>query len=562
MEYAERLLVALNREVMDIVTDATASLNQDLAVLTQQLNEAHVATATVHAELDQYKSESSELVDSLNQVIIQLRDRITVLEARIEELEPPASLPSEGLPFTVPSDILKSKKKVFAHYFGPYPRSFSNAANETVDTYTNVYNNPARTDVYNGKTWESFGGFFRNRPMFRAQRPIGVDFRYEDAVWDIKTAAAAGIDGFVVDMLGLSGSNYDNYIRLRNAAHDLNMGFYVVPMIDANGATGAAPAEVAAQKVAEFAGKNGSYYLPDGRYVFSCFGVENKPVDWWRGVISALKTNHGIDAAFINVAINWNATPGYDAISYGTGSWGYGADPNIIRSAADQAAQARTRGKVFMAPVAGQDCRPRDSLFDEACNTEALRAAWEKVIAQDAEYVQIVTWSDYSENTEFAPSTARGYVPLDLSAWYIIQHKTGKQPEVLRDVLYLSHRDNPVASKPLNPAQTRVMAHWPRGSRSALRDTVEVVSILTAPAEVKITVGNQVHTYTAPAGMSAKLVPLGIGNIAAQASRDGKPIAYIASPIPVVERPYVDDKQYFAYSSLRGTAGQTRHPGP
>lgn len=558
MVYIEQLHSAMEATVASIVESASAPLRDALAASQQELvlvraqaaQAAQQAADDLRDQAEDYEAELEALTTDYDTRISELEARIAELEA---QLEPPVE-PTEGLFFKLPDDIRQQSKKVWAHYFGPYPRSLNNALTELQDTYATIYNNPARTDVYNGKTWASFGGFFRNRPLFRPQ-DSSSNWRYNDCVFDIQTAAAAGVDGFFVDMLGLSGSNYDNYILLRNAAHDLNMGFYVIPMIDANGATGAATPQVAAQKVAEFAGKNGSYYLPDGRFVVSCFGLENKPLQWWTDMLNSLRTTYNLNPAFIGVAINWNTTPTYDAVQYGTSNWGYGADANIIRNAGDYAAQARGRGKKFMAPIVAQDCRPRDQLFDEALNTETLRASWTKAITQDADYAQIVTWSDYSENTEFAPSTARGYGPLDLSSYYLVKWKMGEFPEILRDALYLSHRSNLSTSTPTG-TQTRFMAHWPRGtSRSAVRDTVEALTYLTEPATVTVKVGSQTYTYDAPAGEFAKTFPLALGEVSASVKRNGAAVASVTSPV-TVKVPRVDDKQYFWFSSLRGTAGQ------
>jgi hypothetical protein len=469
----------------------------------------------------------------------------------------PIATPTPGLWFKMPDDINKLTKKVFAHYFGPYPRSINNAATRATDTYTTAYLNPNGIAAYT-----AVGGWHRDRPIYR--NPLPGDWMYADAVFDIQVAQAAGIDGFFCDMLGLSGSNYDNYVRLVRAASDLNTGFYVIPMVDANGATGAASPSDAARAIATFAGKKSSYHLPDGRFVVSCFRLEGKPVEWWSQTFAALKTLIGKDIAFLSVALNGNTSASYSAITAGESVWGYGADPVTIKAAATNLATgARSRGKLWMAPVETQDIRPAASLFDESGNTEATRSAWERAIAENADFIQHVTWSDFSEGTTIAPSEARGYGPLDLSAWYHVKFKTGEFPQILQDEVILSHRSNLLDSKPTGP-QTKFMAQWNRGTaRTPARDTVEILSFLTSPAQITATIGGKDTTYDAPAGMFAKLLPLIVGAApSVKVSRNSSVTAQVASVVPVVSAPLRDDKQYYWFTSARGTAGQRAPYGP
>lgn len=475
-----------------------------------------------------------------------------------------APVPTDGLFFKLP-DMSASERKVLAHYFGPYPRSLNNASSLATDTYTTVYNNPRYTGVYGSEVASVFGGAFRDRPQYRP--PISGDYKYQDCVWDIQQAKAAGIDGFFCDLLGLSGSNYDNYETLRKAANDLGGAFKVVPMIDANGATGAADAKTAAAYVKRFAlgtrAKGSAYepaawFLPDGRFVVSCFKVEGKPLSWWQDLMQYLYDDWGLTVAFIGVAVNWNSSGTYTPVQYGSSAWGYGADPAVINNAGNYANTARARGEKFMAPVVGQDTRPQNSVFDECLNTSALRAAWEKAIAQSADYVQLVTWSDYSE-TAMAPSAANGWVNLDLCSWYITRWKTGSYPTILKDAIYLSHRGQTLDATITGP-QTKTMAHWARASRSSLRNHVESLTFLKSPASVTVKVGSATYTYDAPAGMYVATFPVtgavAAGGISASAARSGSTVASVTSPVGVRTSSVNDDKQYFRFSSVRGTTGQ------
>ncbi len=71
-----------------------------------------------------------------------------------------------------------------------------------------------------------------------------------------------------------------------------------------------------------------------------------------------------------------------------------------------------------MAPVAVQDVRYRSLSWAEANNTASVRAQWSRAISQKADYVQLVTWNDYSESTQIAPSQDHGSAFLDLTRYY------------------------------------------------------------------------------------------------------------------------------------------------
>lgn len=473
--------------------------------------------------------------------------------------------PSDGLWFQVPSTILQNSKKVFAHYFGPYPRSINNAATIGADNYAVYFNNPGWS------TYSAYGSMFRDRPLFRAQ--LSGDYKAQDCAWDIQQAKAAGIDGFAPDLLGLSGTNYDNYESLRAAALAANAAdpthpFYVMPMVDANGATAAASAQQAAAYVKRFCIGTGSagaspissaYFTPTGKFLFSAFKGEGKDISYWQSLIGYLQSDWGIDAAFMPCYVNWNSSASYTSIQYGSGSWGYGADPAVIASASNQAAQARARGEVHFAPIAAQDIRPgTGAWFDEALNTGSQRAAWTKAIAENSEYAQIVTWSDFSE-TAVAPSAANGWSMLDLHAWYISRWKTGNYPTIARDAIILSHRSRTIAPT-ITGGQTTRLTQKARGTQSSVTNNIEVLTFLPTATTVRVTIGGTVSTYTAPAGMGVRTYPvpgaLAANQIAAEVVRGTTVTTTVTSPVAIKSSAINDDYGYYRFSSIRGTAGQ------
>jgi hypothetical protein len=205
-----------------------------------------------------------------------------------------------------------------------------------------------------------------------------------------------------------------------------------------------------------------------------------------------------------------------------------------------------------MAPVAVQDVRPDQRLYNEAGNTETLRATWGRAIQHDADFALLTTWNDYSESTSFAPSIAHGYAYLDISSYYQSAFQTGTYPTIKRDAIYLTHRIQPYQAVPAHESDR--MQPWPGPHRTAPRNTVETLTFLTAPATVTVHVGNEKYTYHAPAGVDANLFDLASGSISATAKRDGARIAKVDSPYVVTSRVGIQDLQYYAVASRRQTS--------
>jgi hypothetical protein len=188
-------------------------------------------------------------------------------------------------------------------------------------------------------------------------------------------------------------------------------------------------------------------------------------------------------------------------------------------------------------------------MYDEAANTETLRASWQRAISDQADLVQLVTWNDYSEGTSFAPSAGHGYSYLDMSAYWESQFQTGSAPTVVRDAVYVTHRIQKFATV---PTFTQLLMTLTNGSATKVaRDTVEALTFLTAPATVTVTVGSKTYTYTAPAGISSQLYPLEIGHVKASAARGTASIGVADSPYTVDATPYTQDLAYYAVSSRR-----------
>jgi len=322
-----------------------------------------------------------------------------------------------------------------------------------------------------------------------------------------------------------------------------------VPMVDGSSGFGSASPETAASLLSQLY-KYGSAYKKDGQYVLSSFKAEGASVSWWSQVISLLETKYGLPISFQAVFNNASDAnlKAFAPIADGFGNWGTRTERTTLNSP-DNVARAHALGKTWMSPVAVQDVRFNGVNWAEANNTSSVRAQWSRAISQKADYVQLVTWNDYSESTQIAPSQDHGSAFLDLTRYYTAWFHTGAQPALTSDAILLTHRTQFVSAKPSYP-QTKLMgAPALDGTSTPARDMVEALVFLPSPGTVQVTVGGTTTSFSAPAGISAYTVPLKVGTVSAKIVRSGSTAESLTSPYTVVSTPYVQDLQYYAASS-------------
>ncbi|MBY6709482.1 hypothetical protein HQ308_22065 [Rhodococcus sp. BP-241] len=467
-----------------------------------------------------------------------------------QEVVETAYAAAPAIPVDMPTTA--SPKKVFAHYFPPYPLSLDNAQPAS-DYYATQYLNP------NGENNKhaAYGGFLRDRPLPRA--PLaGSDWKIQDLRQEVNDARSRGIDGFTVDILVRSSSA--NPIapvtrQLIDVAGQTGGKFSVVLMPDMNGELGALTPDGMADELAQYAKLPGTYKLSDGRLVVSPFYAERKPASWWSSFLTSMRNRYGITVAFVPTFLDAPSNiDAFASISYGMSNWG-GRNPAFNPTANTNpyspvaiANRVRSLGKIWMQPVSFQDSRPNQSIYDEAQNTTNLRNTWDIAISTNSEWVQLTTWNDYSEGATFAPSVRHAWGPLDISSYYVVRFKYGSYPTVKRIGLYVSHRTQFAAAKPSFP-ETRLMTL--RQGSSPARDLVEAVTFLNSPAQLTITVGTTTTTCTVPGGVGVCTAPLAPGNVRVVMRRNGLSVQSVSSAQTVTSKPYVQALDYTVTSSYK-----------
>lgn len=430
----------------------------------------------------------------------------------------------------LPFDLNRSEpeadtsKKVFAHYFLPYPVSINNQSDDR-SYYQKHYLNPhGESDKFLNK-----GGLLRQRPLSRAPIHGAEHFRLTDLRHEIQMAKAIGIDGFAINILSLHGQLWQQTLRLLQVAEEQQFTILIMP--DMNAQFKRHP-EYIIPLLKYLNQYPNAHRLDDGRLVVAPYLAENQNPLWWADVIEQLDAE-GVPVAFVpvfhNMTKQWHAyrqqlnSKKTQTVLTGISEWGprspQGADQ--LRSRLQQMSQENL---LVMSPVAPQDMRPKSSIFTESHNSEAYRRMWESAISADVDWIHIITWNDYSESTEIAPSTETGYAFYDLTAYYISWFKQGK-PNIERDALYAFYRKQPWQAVTTFPGLDKMN---PRHGYAA-QNEIELLGFLTAPGTLEIRIDDKVQRKEAEAGMVSFKIPMQSGRPTFSLIRDGQIVESIES---------------------------------
>ena len=421
------------------------------------------------------------------------------------------------LPLTMPSanTLFSSTKKVFAHYFYPFPLSIDNLA-PTVDYYETQYL-PIKGE--SGK-WVKEGGYLRQRPLGQTPNP-NSDWQQLNMETQVRTAIARGITGFTFDSMSVTDAT-DSASPLQTllaAAQAVDSRFKIVVMPDL--ASLGSDSAAVVQIIASVANSPAAYRLSDGRLVVSAFDAGLNSAAWWQSVLNTLSAQ-GIKVAFVPTFLGWGTyAAAFAPLSYGFGDWGTATAPASSAMQSTPATVHSTYDKIFMMPVDPQQYRPKDFVFEEAANSATFRAAWTSAIQGNTDWVQLVTWSDFSESSEVQPytdatlSTSIGTGYYDLNGYYAAWFLTGQQPTITHDVLYYFYRREPTTAAA--PAQ----GSMDTTSGTPASDNIELLAFLTAPGEVTITIGGTTYTKSAQAGVTSFTIPAQPGIPQFALSRNG-----------------------------------------
>jgi len=452
----------------------------------------------------------------------------------------------------LPLDSLRSStKKVFALYSMSFPLSFDNRE-LAEDYYTKHYLSP----VNGPGGLKNKGGHLRQRPLPQPVSEV-VGWSAENMREEVRRASEIGIDGFTWNMLSLDRESLDwqRGTMLIDAAQEQDPTFKVVLMLDMSVLSGrefelANELEIAIDELSAY---EGVLRLDDGRLVLVAYQLENYSPRFWDRFLGTM-AERGVEIALVGLLQGGKLDLlSYRDLLYGSSVWGT-RDPETDRTWRADVDSARSFNLPWGMAVVPQYFRPKSFVYEEAGNSGNFRAMWKTAIEADAAWVQVLTWNDYSEHTEVAPSTQTQWSFYDLTAYYVQWFKTGVEPQIKRDVLYYFYRIQAVDA-PYDKAQQSRPLRETRSKQT--RDEIELLAFLKEAGTLTIGVGDWGRDTTVAAGLHSFKVPLLPGWPHFYLKRHNRLLIELPGRFEIAENVEYQDFLYRGGSSARELAEQS-----
>jgi len=367
---------------------------------------------------------------------------------------------------------------------------------------------------------------------------------------DIQEAQAAGIDGFALDLGAFDDSTQAYYNKdvayMYEAAEALGTGFKLFFSLECTNTA------AVVRLISTYASRPNTF-LQGTNVVLSTYGLNN--IDWSNAVFAPLQ-QQGISVYFVPYFL---PTQGNNSLTYPTAVsifnnysnlvqglfiYGGGILPNLMAQCnSNYTMAAHQAGKIYMASVTPTywGCVQTTSgrIYSEMDGGEGIDLEWRSIIANQPDWVEIVTWNDFNESSYISPvngpeqnisnlTTPHRYCHagyLEFTKRYINWYKTGVLPATNQDEIfyfYRTHSTKLVASDPTDIAVTNLQGD--------VADVVYNTFLLTAPAQVQVASGTNSVAYSLGAGLQQIRTPFAPGIQSFTVNRNGKPVVSIQGP--------------------------------
>jgi glucan endo-1,3-alpha-glucosidase len=371
---------------------------------------------------------------------------------------------------------------------------------------------------------------------------------------EIHEAQAAGIDGFVLDVgVWEPGYYQDRVALIYKAAEALGTGFKLSFFIEFSGTTNIT------DMVHTYARRPNTFWYQGGM-VLSSWGMNDVPsLGWvglnWTNILGGLRSQ-GYPIFFIPHF--WPAyaqeLPSYDdarsllatnaAILNGLFLFGaVGLPSQLAQCNSNYTKAVHEAGKTFMAGVTPNywgNAQPSNGRrYFESYGAEGLDLQWKSILANQPDWVNLVTWNDFNESTYISPvddpSQYSGFLSaparyshkgyLEFSKHYIAWYKTGREPVSGIDVLYYFYRTHSKTAVAANTNDVPVTA-----MAGNVQDVIYTAVLLLAPAQLEITSGTNSTTNSLPTGVNYLRTPFAPGHQKFTLRRNGNEVFSTQGP--------------------------------
>lgn len=395
-----------------------------------------------------------------------------------------------------------------------------------------------------------------------------ADFKNE-----IRQAQARGLDGFALNCGGWDKGDGAYYkqrcVQIYESARQLGTGFHLFVSMDYCCGNGLEETRDALQTFRS----HPNQFKVGGKPVLSTFAGESRDPKTGQDKITLVQSLGGFFVPYFypktyqehpaptdvdQVLHDYSNLDGY----FYFGAVGDGA--SISRSNRRLARAWHAAGKVFMADVS-----PYYRSFGRLSETHgftSMAQEWEGAIQDNADWIEITTWNDWSEKTYVAPfgppsetklwdgsSNSFGTINyshvayLDASRYYIDWFKTGKRPRITQDKLFYFYRTEPKAAtgKQFAPNETERGLTAISGA-DTLEDHVYMTCFLTKPARLTIHSGSASRAFVVPAGIHHVEMPFSLGEQRFTLTRNDRMVKEKTGEHQIVDRQGETRYNYFA----------------
>jgi len=242
------------------------------------------------------------------------------------------------------------------------------------------------------------------------------------------------------------------------------------------------------------------------------------------------------------------------------GIWRFAGDDSpwgLINTNANLRRAALRASKLYMAGVAP---------YYNSANVRDIQglhgygAIWEGIIRDNADWVEIVTWNDYNEDTNLMhykwkrdwdkQTYNRDGAYLAATAYYVSWYKRGSPPPVTQDKVFFAYRDRSRwLTRAWDPAKkewkVHTMGKWPFTQvHDDVQDRLYFSAFLTAPGQLTVRLAGQSKNCALPAGVSHGDLPLAPGVPQFSLTRDGKPVLEVVGRRSVIGQETEENSLY------------------
>lgn len=361
---------------------------------------------------------------------------------------------------------------------------------------------------------------------------------------DIQEAQAAGIDGFALDV-----GDYDdpaqtyyntNIALIYSAAEQLGTGFKLFFSVDM------ANTNAIVDMISTYA-RHTNTFRYGTNVVVSTFGQNN--LDWQGSIFAPLKTG-GITVFFVPFCIpnppselptyqaGVNILNTYSNLLNGLFLYGAAGLPyQLAQCNSNYNAAVHAAGKIYMAGMSphywGNVQYSIGRRYYEFDGGEGTILQWNSIIANQPDWVEIVTWNDFAESSYISPinnpeqfesqlTTPHRYSHagfLELTKRYIAWYKTGVAPATNNDALFYFYRIHPMN---LVASDTNdIPVTWRIGD---IADVIYNTVFLASPAQLTVTSGTNSVSYSLAAGLQQVRTPFAPGPQTFTLTRNGNQV--------------------------------------